>query len=77
MIKDIGTSVKLEFFEKIRVESKIFKRILDLGLKYLRPILSQFLCSNTNLSLSFLIHKAQPLVGKCLEFVDRRKMVKH
>ena len=36
VIKDIGTSAKLEFFERIRVESKIFKGILDFGLKCLR-----------------------------------------
>ena len=40
VIKDIGTSVKLEFFEKIRVKSKIFEIILDLGLKYLSLILT-------------------------------------
>jgi len=36
VIKDIGTSAKLEFLEKIRVKSKMFEIILDLGLKCLR-----------------------------------------
>ena len=71
VIKEIGSSVELDFFEKIRVESKIFKIRLDLGLIYLRPIMSQFLYSNTNLSLRFLIPKAQPLICQCLEFIDR------
>tara|TARA_X000000950_G_C13751994_1_gene593047 strand:+ start:812 stop:922 length:111 start_codon:yes stop_codon:yes gene_type:complete len=32
VIEDIGTFVKLEFFEKIRVKSKIFKADFDFGM---------------------------------------------
>ena len=47
VLKDIGTSVKLEFFEKIRAESKIFKIILDFGLKCLNTWLRKFAYSST------------------------------
>jgi hypothetical protein len=73
VIKDIGTSAKLEFFAKIRVKSKIFKIILDLGLKNSRlGLMSLYNLILENFTSSFSAKNLFLGIGGIGE-IDRRR----